>query len=108
MSIRPFSPCYPTQAAMAGPIVSHVRNPDHAFPGRFHDFHGRLYPGLGHSHGGFPDFGCLDPFRPQAPQQCAGAQSGDIGPPTLGLSFTGPSGNDRYRQYYCCCISTNR
>ena len=47
-SIRPFSPCYPTQA-VAGPIVSHIRNPDLAFSGGIHNFHGCLYPGLGRS-----------------------------------------------------------
>ena len=78
-SIRPFSPCYPTQA-VAEPIVSHIRNPDLAFPGGIHNFHGCLYPGLGRSHGGFPDFGCLDLFRTQAPHQCAGAQGSNIGP----------------------------
>ena len=61
-------------------------------------------PGLGCSHGGFPDFRCLDPFRPQAPHQYAGAQGGNIGPPTLGLSITGPSGYDRYRQSHCCSL----
>ena len=79
VSIRPFSPCYPTQA-MAGPIISHIRNSYPAFPGRVHDFHGRLYPGLGRPHGGFSDFGCLDPLRTQTPHQCAGAQGGNIGP----------------------------
>ena len=63
----------------------------------FHNFHGRLYQGLGSSHGGFADFGCLDPFRPQAPHQ---AQGGNIGPPTLGVRITEPSGYDRYRQYF--------
>ena len=75
MSVRPFSPCQPTQA-MAGPIVSHIRNSYPAFPGRIHDFH--LYPGLGCPQGGFPDFGCLDPFRTQAPHQCAAAQGNNI------------------------------
>ena len=32
MSFRPFSPCHPTQA-LAGPIVSHIRNPYPTFPG---------------------------------------------------------------------------
>ena len=45
-SFRPFTPCNPTQA-MAGPIVCHIRNPYPAFPSEVHDFHGRLYPGLG-------------------------------------------------------------
>ena len=60
-SFRPFSPCYPTQA-MAGPIVSHIRNPYPAFPAGVHDFHRRLYPGLGRPHGGFSDSRCMDPF----------------------------------------------
>ena len=51
---------------------------------------------------GFPDFRCLDTFRMQALHQCAGAQGDNIGPPTLGLSITGPSVYDRYRQYHCC------
>ena len=66
MSVSPFSSCHLTQA-MAGPIFSHVRNPYPTFPGRVHGFHGRLYPGLGRPHGGFPDCGCLDPFRTRAP-----------------------------------------
>ena len=44
MSIRPFSPCHPT--AMAGPIVSHIRNPYRTIKGRIHVFHSRLYSGL--------------------------------------------------------------
>ena len=103
MSIRPFSPCHPTQA-VAGPIVSHNRNPYLTFPGGFDDFHGSLYPGLGRSHGGFPDFRCLDQLRMQAPHRCAGAQGGNIGPPTLGLGITGPPCYDRYRQYHCCSL----
>ena len=47
---------------------------------------------LGRSNGGFPDFGCLDPSRPQAPHQCVGAQGGNVDPPTLNLSISGPSG----------------
>ena len=47
---------------MAGPIVSHVRNPYPTFPGGVHNFHKHLYPGMGRPHGGFPDSGCLDPF----------------------------------------------
>ena len=37
-----------------------------------------------------------------APHQCAGAQGGIFGPPTLGLSITGPPCYDRYRQHHCC------
>ena len=103
MSVRPFSSCHLTRAT-AGLIFSDVRNPYPTFPGRVHDFHGRLYPGLGRSHEGFPDCRCLDPFRMRAPHQCVGAQGGNIGPQTLGCSITGPSCYDRYRQYHCCSL----
>ena len=90
VSLRPFSSCHPTQA-MAGPIVSHIRNPYPTFSGGAQDFHGRLYPGLGRPQG-FSDCGCLDSFRTQAPDQCAGAQGGNIGLPSLGyLCRTSPS-----------------
>ena len=65
MSIRPFSPCHPTRA-MAGPMVSHVRNPYPTFPAGIRDFHGRLYSELGRPHARFLDFRYLDPFRMQA------------------------------------------
>ena len=45
-----FRPCYPTQA-VAGPIVSHIRNPYLTFPGGVHHFHRRLDPGWGRPHG---------------------------------------------------------
>ena len=94
--IRPCSPCYPTQA-VAGPIVSHIRNPYLTFPGGVHHFHGRLDQRMGRPHGGFSDCGCMDLFRMQAPHQCTGAQGGNIGPPSLGYSITGPSCFDCYR-----------
>ena len=84
--VRPFSPCHPTQA-VGGSIVCYVRNPYPTFPCRVHDFYGHLYPGLGRSHGVFPDCGCLDPFKMQVPHQCAGDQDDNIGPPTLGGSI---------------------
>ena len=46
----------------------------------------------------------LDPLRMRAKHQCAGAQGGNIGPPTLGCSITGPSCFDHYRQYHCCSL----
>ena len=49
-NIPAFRPCYPTQA-VAGPIVSHIRNPYLTFPGRVHHFHRPLYPGRGRPHG---------------------------------------------------------
>ena len=45
-----FRPCYPTQA-VAGPIVSHIRNPYLTFPSGIDHFHGRLDPGRGRPHG---------------------------------------------------------
>ena len=45
-----FRPCYTTQA-VAGPIVSHIRNPYLIFPGGVHHFHRRLDPGRGRPHG---------------------------------------------------------
>ena len=62
------SPCCPTQA-VAGPIVSHIRNPYPAFPGGVHHFHRYLDPGLRCPHGGFSNCGCMDPFRTRAPHQ---------------------------------------
>ena len=63
-SIRPSGPCQPS-SAMAGPTFSYLRNPH--VSGGPHDFYGRLHAGVGRSHGGFLDFGYLDPYRPQAP-----------------------------------------
>ena len=73
--IRPCGPCQPS-AAMAGPTFSYLRNPDPPLSGGLHNLHGRLQSGLGRSHGGFQDFGYLDPYRPQAPHQLSGAQGG--------------------------------
>ena len=56
MSLRPISPCQPTQA-MARPVFSYLGNPHPTFPGGDHDFYGCLYPGLGRPDGGFLDFG---------------------------------------------------
>ena len=100
-AFRPCSPCYPTQA-VAGPIVSHIRNPYLTFPGGVHHFYGRFDPELGLPHGRFSDCGCMDLFRTRAPHQCTGAQGGNISPPSLGYSITGPSCFDWYRQYHCC------
>ena len=40
----------------------------------------------------------------ESPHQCAGAQGGNIGPPSLGYSITGLSCFDTYRQYHCCSL----
>ena len=94
-SIRPSGPCQPSQA-LAGPTLSYLRNPDPHFSGGFYDFYGRLYAGVGRSHGGFPDFGYLDPYRPQAPYQLSGARGGNLCPAALGPSAPG---YDRYGQF---------
>ena len=67
--------------------------------GGLHNLHGRLQSGLGRSHGGFQDFGYLDPYRPQAPHQLSGAQGGYLRPTALGSSASGPPGHDRHGQF---------
>ena len=54
----------------------------------------------GRPYGGFPDFGYLDTFRPQAPYQLFGTESHNISPSSLGYSATGPPSYDPYRQHY--------
>ena len=96
--IRPCGPCQPT-AAVAGPTFSYLRNPDPPLSGGLHNFHGRLQSGLGRSHGGFQDFGYLDPYRPQAPHQLSGAQGGYLRPTAFGSSASGPPGHCRHGQF---------
>ena len=86
-------------SAMAGPTFSYLRNPYPHVSGGPHDFYGRLHARVGRSHGGFPDFGYLDPCRPQAPYQLSGAQSGNLCPTALGSSASGPPGYDRHGQF---------
>ena len=102
VSLRPISPCQPTQA-MARPVFSSLWNPHPTFPGEVHNFYGCLYPGLGRRDGDSQISG-LDPFRAQAPHQHFGAQDGNFGPPSLGFSFTRPPTYDRYRQHYSCSL----
>ena len=85
--------------ALAGPTFSYLRNPYPHISGGLHDFYGRLHSGVGRSHGGFPDFGYLDPYRLQAPYQLSGAQGGSLCPKALGPSAPGPPGYDRYGQF---------
>ena len=66
--------------------------------GGLHDFYGGLHAGVRHSHGGFPDFGYLDPYRPQVPYQLSGAQGGSLCPKALGIA-PGPPGYGRYGQF---------
>ena len=97
-SIRPIGPCQPS-SAMAGPTFSYLRNPDPPISGEPYDFHGRLQSGLGRPHGGFQDFGYLDPHRPQAPHQLSGVQSGYSCPTALDSSASGPPGHGRHGQF---------
>ena len=97
-SIRPAAPCQNTPA-VAGPILSYIRNPHLSFPGGVYGLHRRLHPGLGRPYGGFPNFGYLDPFGTPAPHQLSGAQGSSFGPPPLGFSAPGPPGFDCNRQY---------
>ena len=97
-SIRPIGPCQPT-SAMAGPTFSYLRKPDPPISGGLYDFHGRLQSGLGLPHGGFQDFGYLDPYRLQAPHQLSGVQSGYFCPTALGSSASGPPGHGRHGQF---------
>ena len=93
-SIRPTGPCQPF-TALAGPTFSYIRNPYPHISGGLHVFYGGLHAGVGRSHGGFPDFGYLDPYRPQAPYQLSGAQGGSLCRTALGPSAPGPPGYDR-------------
>ena len=80
-------------------MFSYLRNPYPHVSGRFHDFYVRLHAEVGRSHGGFPDFRYLDPYRPQAPYQLSGAQGGILCPKALGSNASGPPGYDRYGQF---------
>ena len=97
-SIRPSGPCQPT-SAMAGPTFSYLRNPDPHVSSGPYDFYGHLHAGVGSSHRGFQDFRYLDTYRPQAPYQLSGAQSGHLCPTALGSSASGPPGYDRHGQF---------
>ena len=94
-SIRPSGPCQ-LSTALAGPTFSYLRNP---YPNVSGGFHGRLHAGVGRSHGEFPVFGYLDPYRPQASHQLFGAQGSISCPTALGSNAPGPPGYDCYRQF---------
>ena len=97
-SVRPIGPCQLT-AAMAGPFFSYLRKPYPSISGGIYDFYGRLHSGVGRPHGGFPNFGYLDPSGPQAPYQLLGAQGGRGRPTSLGFSAPGPPGLNSYGQF---------
>ena len=63
------------------------------------DFYGRLHPGVGRSHGGFPEFVYLDLYSTQAPNQLSAAQGGSLCPKALGSNAPGPPGFDHYGQF---------
>ena len=71
--IRSSGPCQPSMA-LAGPTFFLPQESLSARSRQSSRFYGRLHAGVGRSHGGFPDFGYLDPYRPQAPHQLFGAQ----------------------------------
>ena len=97
-SVRPFGPCQPT-AAMAGPVFSYLRNPYPSVSGGIYNFYGCLHSVVGRPHGGFPDFGYLDPSGPRAPYHLLGTQGGRGRPSSLFLSASGPPGHDCYGQF---------
>ena len=70
LSIGPFSPCYPTQA-VAGPIISHIRNPDPAFPGGIYDFSQMPVPRAGALTWGIPRFRVFGPIQNASSHQLA-------------------------------------
>ena len=84
---------------MAGPTFSYLRNPDPYLLGGPYNFYGHLHSWVGRSHGGFQDFGYLDPLRPQAPHQLSGVQGGHACPTALSPSASGPPGYDRHGQF---------
>ena len=98
VSFRPLGPCQPT-SAMARPTFSYLRNPDPYFSGGPYDFYGRLHSRVGRPHGGFQDFGYLDPLGPQAPYQLSGVQGCHACPTALGPSASGPPGYDHHGQF---------
>ena len=95
MSVRPIGPCQHTPA-LAGPIFSYLENSHPTFPGGLYNIYGRLNTGVGRPHGGFPDLGYLNPYRPQAPYQLSGTQRDNFSLAPLGYSDSGPPGYDRY------------
>ena len=97
-SIRPSGPCQPI-AALVRPSFSYLRNPDPSLSCGSDYFHGRFYSRVGRPHGGFPDFGYLDPYRTPTLYQLSGAQGGYACPSTLGPSAPGPPGHDSYGRF---------
>ena len=90
-SIRPVGPCQPT-AAMAGPVFSYLGSPYPSISGRVYNFFRRLHSGVGHPHGGLPNFRYLDPSGPRAPYQLLRTKGGRGCPTSLGSSAPGPPG----------------
>ena len=91
-SIRSTGPCQLS-------TESYLRNPYPHIAGGIHDFYGHFHSGVGSLHWGFPDFGYLDPYRPQAPYQLSGAQGSSLCPTALSSIAPGSPGYDRYGQF---------
>ena len=84
-SIRPSGPCQPTSAMAGLMFVLPQESRSACF--------------IRTSHGGFPYFGYLDPYRLQAPHHLFGAEGGYACPTALGSSAPRPPGYDRFGQF---------
>ena len=63
-------------------------------------FYGCLYPGVRRVHGGFPDTGCLDPYKRKLHISCLELKAVMLRlPAALGPSAPGPPGYDRYGHF---------
>ena len=83
--------------------------PIRTFQADFTIFTDASMQGWGAHMGGFPDFGYLDPYRPQAPYHLSGAQGGRLCPKALGSNAPGPPAYNRYGQFDSSFrISTNK
>ena len=87
VSIRPFSSCHPTQA-VAGPIVSHIRNP----------FLSSETPLSTLGWGAHIENSLISGVWTRSEHRLNVLELQAV---MLGLSFTGPPSYDRYRQYQC-------
>ena len=100
VSIRSFSPCQPTQPL---PSFLTLGIPIRPFQVEF-TISWTPLPRAGAPTWGIPRSRVFGPFRTKAPHQCFGAQGGNTGPPSLGLSIAGPPGYVHYRQHHCCSL----
>ena len=94
-----FTPSRPSDPLVLANLLRRWLDPLFLTSGGPYDFYGRLQSGVGRPHGGFQDFGYLDPCRPQAPHQLSGVQSGYFCPAALGSFASEPPGSDRHGQF---------